>query len=250
MRFLKKQWCCVLGLVMLSTCASWVDTTAQSWKAISPQELKYLISSKKTFTLINTMSLLECRDHSIPGSLCIPSEEFENKISHLGVGKADPLVLYCESEASTKSCEAADAARRNGYTQVMVLEGGMPAWKQAGYEMTYIERIPRKSIQSIKAPVLRQWLSEKRNILLIDIRPEKVFRQGHIEGALNIPMYQLHLRYGELPLNRLLIIVDNRGFRSYLAGSYLTLKGFEVKTLFGGMAKWDAMVAKEKHSKK
>jgi rhodanese-related sulfurtransferase len=63
-------------------------------------------------------------------------------------------------------------------------------------------------------------------------------------------MYQLHLRYGEIPLTRPLILVDNRGFRSSLAGSYLTLKGFEVKMLFGGMAKWEAMLAKEKQPQK
>ncbi|MCX5844131.1 MAG: rhodanese-like domain-containing protein [Deltaproteobacteria bacterium] len=250
MRFLKTQWCCTIALVVLSTCSSWAEAAEQQWKAISPQELKQLISSQKKPILINTMSSLECRDHSIPESLCIPSEEFEKKISHLKAGKADLLVLYCESEGSFRSCEAADAAIRKGYTNVMALKGGIPAWKQAGYEMASTERIPRTAIPSVKPPVLKQWLMEKRNFLLVDIRPEKAFQQGHIEGAINIPMYQLHLRYGDLPLNRPLILVDNRGFRSSLAGSYLIVKGFEVKMLFGGMAKWEDMVAKEKQTQK
>jgi len=250
MRFLKKQWCFVLALVVLSTCASWAEAAEQRWKAISPQELRQMISAGKKPILINTMSLLECRDHSIPGSLCIPSEEFEKRITTLRTEKDALLVLYCESEGSFRSCEAADAAARNGYTNVMALKGGIPAWKQAGYEMASTERIPRTAIPSVKPPVLKQWLMEKRNFLLVDIRPEKAFQQGHIEGAVNIPMYQLHLRYGEIPLTRPLILVDNRGFRSSLAGSYLTLKGFEVKMLFGGMAKWEAMVVKEKQPQK
>jgi rhodanese-related sulfurtransferase len=250
MRFLKTQWCCAIALLVLSTCASWAGAAEQKWKAISPQELKQLISSQKNPILINTMSVLECRDHSILGSLCIPSEEFEKKITNLKIEKDALLVLYCESEGSFRSCEAADAAMRKGYTNVMALKGGIPAWKQAGYEMASTERIPRTAIPSVKPPVLKQWLVEKRDFLIVDIRPEKAFQQGHIEGSVNIPMYQLHLRYGNLPLNRPLILVDNRGFRSSLAGSYLTLKGFDVKMLFGGMAKWEDMVAKEKQTQK
>jgi len=108
------------------------------------------------------------------------------------------------------------------------------------------ERIPRKAIQSVKPPVLRQWMMEKRDLYLLDIRPEKVFKQGHIEGAVNIPMYQLHRRYEELPLNHLLILVDNRGFRTLLAASYLSRKGYNAQRLFGGMAKWEAMLSREK----
>jgi rhodanese-related sulfurtransferase len=246
MSFLAKLCRFVIVLMMLLVLSLLAWAAERVWKTISPQDLKQIISAGGKPVLINTMSPIECLDHSIPGSLCIPSEEFETKISRLRAGKDNLLVLYCESEASLKSCEAADAAKRNGYNQVMVLEGGMPAWKQSGYEVVSTERIPRKGIQSIKPPVLRQWLMEKRNFLLVDIRPEQAFQRAHIKGAVNIPMYKLHLLYGDLPLNRPLILVDNRGFRTSLAGSYLILKGFEVKMLFGGMAKWEAMIAKEK----
>jgi rhodanese-related sulfurtransferase len=240
----------VIVLAMLSGLTLLTWAAEKGWKIISPQALKQMITAGEKPVLINTMSYLECSDHSIPGSLCIPSEEFEKRASQLPAEKDTPVVMYCESETSVKSCEAADKAVRLGYTQVSVLDGGMPAWKQHGYEMASIERIPRQGIPSIKPPVLRQWLMEKRDFLLVDIRPEKAFRQGHIEGAVNIPLYQLHLRYTELPLNRLLILVDNRGFRTSIAGSYLVRKGLEVKRLFGGMAKWEAMIAKEKAAKK
>ncbi|MCG6535032.1 MAG: rhodanese-like domain-containing protein [Syntrophales bacterium LBB04] len=217
-----------------------------SWKVIKPQTLHQMLERDGGFVLINTMSYLECLDHSIPGSLCIASEEFENKISQLPGEKDKALVFYCESEASKKSCEAADAAVRYGYTNVFVLEGGIPAWKRAGYDMVSTERIPRKAIPSIKPPVLRQWIMEKRNFFLLDIRSEKLFQQRHIEGAVNIPLYQLHQRYAEIPINCLVILMDNRGFRTVLAGSYLAWKGYDVKRLFGGMTKWEAMLSKEK----
>jgi rhodanese-related sulfurtransferase len=233
-------------LLLTPALSSWTLSAERGWKMIQPRALQQMISAGQKPVLINTMSLLECLDHSIPGSLCVPSEELDKKITQLPAGKDKTLVFYCESDVSQKSFEAADAAVRGGYTSVFVLEGGIPAWKKLGYETSTTERIPRKAVPSVKPPVLRQWIMEKRELVLLDIRSEKAFNEGHIEGAVNIPLYQLHRRYEELPLNRLLVLVDNRGFRTLLAASYLARKGFEVKRLFGGMAKWGAMLSKDK----
>jgi rhodanese-related sulfurtransferase len=111
-----------------------------------------------------------------------------------------------------------------------------------------VERIPRRAIPSIKPPVLQKRLLQKQSLLLVDLRSETLFQAGHIEGAMNLPLYQMHRRWRELPLDRRLILVDNRGFRSHLAASYLAAKGYAVEPLFGGMSAWQAMVAiEQKH---
>jgi rhodanese-related sulfurtransferase len=246
MSFVAKRLVHLIILLVIPAVALWTWAAERDWKMIRPQALQEMLGSRQRPVLVDTMSYLECRDHSIPGSLCISSEEFESKIAMLPADKNKAVVFYCESEASQRSFESADAAVKRGYTSVFVLEGGIPAWKRAGYEVATVERIPRMAIQAVTPQVLRQWLTEKRDILLLDIRPEKAFNQAHIKGAVNIPIYQLHRRYEELPLNRLLILVDNRGFRTLIAASYLKRKGFQVKRLFGGMAKWEAMLSKEK----
>ena len=246
MSFVGKHLVPLIILLVIPAVSLWTWAAERGWKMIRPQAIQEMLGSGGKPVLINTMSYLECLDHSIPGSLCISSEEFESKITSLPADKNKALVFYCESEASQKSCEEADAAVKHGYTNVFVLEGGMPAWKRAGYDLVTVERIPRMAIQAVTPQVLREWLMEKKDILLLDIRSEKAFTQAHIKGAVNIPLYQLHRRYEELPLNRLLILVDNRGFRTLIAASYLKRKGFEVKRLFGGMAKWEAMLSKEK----
>jgi rhodanese-related sulfurtransferase len=250
MRLLAKHAIIVILMVMVTAPGSSAPAAEKRWETVSPRDLRQMMAAVRKPVLINTMSPLECADHSIPGSMCIPAEEFESHLLRLPAEKDRTLVFYCESEITYKSCEAADLAVGKGYTRVMVLDGGLPSWKRAGYETEAAERIPREAVEAIKPPVLRQWLKEKKDILLVDIRPEKLFQQGHIEGAVNIPMYRLHLRYRELPLNRLLILVDNRGFRTPLAASYLIRKGYEVKRLFGGMAKWEEIVSKDKTLKK
>ena len=246
MIFAGKRLSLIIVLLMIAAVSFWTWAAEKDWKMIQPQALQEMMGSKEKPVLIDCMSHIECLDHRIPGSLCIPSEEFESKIAMLPADKNKALIFYCESEASQKGLESADAAVKHGYTSVFVLEGGIPAWKRAGHEVMTEERIPRMAILAVTPQVLRQWLAEKRDFLLLDIRPEKAFNEAHIEGAVNIPLYQLHRRYHELPLNRLLILVDNRGFRTLIAASYLKRKGFEVKRLFGGMVKWEAMLSREK----
>jgi rhodanese-related sulfurtransferase len=207
------------------------------WQKISVKEAFGLYKLRQAH-LVNTMSHLECMDHRIPGSLCLACEEIEKSPQILPPDKTSNIIFYCESDNCYKSCLAAYVAVRNGYANVFVLEGGLPAWKQAGHEVESVQRIPRVAVKSIKIDTLRSWLAERKTMSIIDIRTENNFKEGHIEGAVNLPLYKLHERYQELPYNRMLVLVDSRGFRSFLAQSYLKRKGFDVVRLFGGMEAW------------
>jgi rhodanese-related sulfurtransferase len=216
---------------------------APPWKVIDASTLRAMMASDKELAVFNTMSELECRDHRIPGTRCLACEDVENNPSILPPDKGRDIVFYCESAGCYRSCRAAGAAVKAGYRQVYVLQGGMPAWKQSGYTTESIERIPRGSIQSIRAPALKQMLAARKDLLLVDVRSEYLYKEGHIEGAVNIPMHRLSSSYAEIPLDRTLVLVDDRGFRTFLAGSYLELKGYRVMRLFGGMQDWQAMQA-------
>jgi rhodanese-related sulfurtransferase len=133
---------------------------------------------------------------------------------------------------------------------VFVLEGGLPTWKQSGHEVESVQRIPRVAVKSVKVDMFRSWLAERKAMTIVDIRTENNFKEGHIEGAVNLPLYKLHDRYQELPYNRTLVLVDSRGFRTFLAQSYLKRKGFDVVRLFGGMEAWKAYELKIKRQGK
>ena len=223
---------------------AWAEKPA--WKVIHPESLYQMLEQKRDFTLINTMSGIECRDHSIPKSLCIPCETLDEQISKLPPEKNRKLVFYCESELCVRSYKAAEKALKQGYTDVSVLKEGLPGWKKAGYEVISQERIPRRAIPSVKAPVVKTWMDEKKPFLIVDIRSEDAFKDGHIDGAVNIPFYLLDRQYHTLPLDRKILLVDERGFRSFLAASYLGMKGCDVTRLVGGMEKWRKVFSNEK----
>ena len=213
------------------------------WKVIDASTLRAMMASDKELPVFNTMSEIECLDHRIPGSQCLACEEIEKDVTLLPADKNRVIVFYCESAGCYRSCRGADAAVKAGYTQVHVLDRGMPAWKQAGYSMETVERIPRGSIPSIRASALKQMIAERKDLLLVDLRSEQSYKEGHIEGTVNFPLYRLSRTYAEIPLDRTLVLIDDRGFRTFLAGSYLEMKGYRVMRLFGGMQAWQEMQA-------
>jgi rhodanese-related sulfurtransferase len=213
---------------------------AQGWKKVDAQTLDSWIRTEK-LTLVNVMSRIECLDHRVAGSECIACEEFKDNLS--AIPRDRKLVLYCESEVCTRSCLAADEAVKAGMKDVYVLDGGMPAWKAAGFTLESVQRMPRMYVQSVKAGELTAWLDRHPEFVVLDIRARERYEKDHLQGALNIPLYQLHERYYELPHDRALMVVDDQGFRSFLAASYLSRKGFKVMRLFGGMAAWKTFSA-------
>ncbi len=213
-------------------------TAAQEWKMVKAATLDSWLKAEQ-LTLVNVMSRIECLDHRIAGSQCIACEEFRDSLA--AIPKDRKLVVYCESEVCTRSCLAADEAVKAGLKNVYVLEGGMPAWKAAGFTLESVQRVPRMPVSSIKASEVTAWLERHPEFMVLDIRSREKYEKGHLQGAMSIPMYQLHERYHELPLDRALMLVDDQGFRSFLAASYLARKGFRVIRLFGGMAAWKSL---------
>ncbi len=233
----------VLVLLVSLTACSKPQEAPPPWKVIDASTLRALMASDKDLLVFNTMSEIECLDHRIPGSQCLACEEIEKDVAVLPADKNRVIVFYCESAGCYRSCRGAGAAVKAGYTQVHVLDRGMPAWKQAGYEMETVERIPRGSIPSIRASALKQMIAERNNFLLVDLRSEQAYKEGHIAGAVNHPLYRLSRNYAAIPLDRTLVLIDDRGFRTFLAGSYLEMKGYRVMRLFGGMQAWQEMQA-------
>lgn len=229
-------------IVALAACGKPAETPPP-WQVIDAPTLRAMMADDKSLPVYNTMSEIECLDHRIPGTKCLACEEIEKDVTLLPADKNRVIVFYCESAGCYRSCRAAGAAVKAGYTQVHVLDRGMPAWKQAGYSMETVERIPRGSIPSVRAAALKQMMADRKDLLLVDLRSELSYREGHIEGAVNFPLYRLSRNYAEIPLNRTLVLIDDRGFRTFLAGSYLEMKGYRVLRLFGGMQAWQEMTA-------
>ena len=75
---------------------------------------------------------------------------------------------------------------------------------------------------------------DKENTTVLDVRTEIEYDNGHIDGAINIPVDSLRERIGELDKNKEILDYCQVGLRGYVASSILVQKGFKVKNLTGG----------------
>jgi rhodanese-related sulfurtransferase/DNA-binding transcriptional ArsR family regulator len=77
-------------------------------------------------------------------------------------------------------------------------------------------------------------------VTVIDVRPPEEYAQGHVAGALNVPLERLEERLGELPANRE-VVAYCRGpwcVLSYEAVARLRQAGFAARRLQDGLPEW------------
>jgi len=92
-------------------------------------------------------------------------------------------------------------------------------------------------------PVSRKELLDRLRCgtaMVLDVRPEDEFRQGHVPGALNIPLSQLERRLAELPVDRE-VVAYCRGpwcVLSFEAVAALRQRGYRARRLEDGFPEW------------
>ncbi|MBC3795792.1 DsrE/DsrF/DrsH-like family protein [Acetobacterium tundrae] len=70
--------------------------------------------------------------------------------------------------------------------------------------------------------------------MLLDVRTELEFSNGHLDGAINIPVDSLRERMNELDKNKTIIEYCQVGLRGYIAARILSQNGFKVANVTGG----------------
>lgn len=171
-----------------------VDTT--------PQPAAYIPGSLR-FDFDN-----EIRDHttSLPHMMPTP-EFFTNEMQKLGINKDSVVVVY-DKVGVYSSPRAWWMFRAMGHTQVAVLDGGLPAWVNAGFEtVPDLKQKPQQPGNFISHPQndafvdsthVMNALNDTTDFTVMDARssnrfhgleeePREGLRRGHMPHAVNIP---------------------------------------------------------------
>lgn len=87
---------------------------------------------------------------------------------------------------------------------------------------------------------------DREKSLLLDVRTPGEFRQGHIQGAVNIPVDDLRQRMEEIPQDKDIVIYCQVGLRGYLAYRILIQNGYQsLRNLSGGYKTYYAAVQEQ-----
>lgn len=77
--------------------------------------------------------------------------------------------------------------------------------------------------------------SKKGKAVFVDVRTPEEVSAGTVPGAVNVPLQQLQLRFGELPKDASLLVFCRSGVRSRKASEFLSAQGFsKVYNVDGG----------------
>jgi len=99
--------------------------------------------------------------------------------------------------------------------------------------------------KQIDAETLREWLEIQQPVTVLDIRADDDRAQWAIPGSVHVNAYEA-LRTGQagalanvaLPVDRPVVTVCNAGRVSRAAADVLTARGFDARSLAGGMKAW------------
>lgn len=76
--------------------------------------------------------------------------------------------------------------------------------------------------------------------ILVDVREVNEYSEGHLPGAINIPLSSFQSRYTEIPTDKSVVLVCRTGGRSGMAAEMLASTGVytNVVNLNGGTLDW------------
>src|SRR5437762_1887095 len=108
---------------------------------------------------------------------------------------------------------------------------GMIEWRSEG--------CPVESVPQISVHELLEWLEQGRDLAVIDVREPFEWLEGHIEGALHLPMLEAVARHAEVPADRPKAVLCAGGLRSSTTISALKRLGIQGwYNVTGGMGAW------------
>ncbi len=167
----------------------------------------------------------------VPGALnvWIESPQFADRVSWF-VPSGAPVLLMAQGPSDLD--RAVQALARVGIDDVVgFLQWGMIEWRSEGR--------PIEAVRQFTVYELASWLEERPELVVIDVREPFEWREGHIEGALHLPMREVVDRRREVPSDRPKAVLCSGGLRSSTVISALKRQGIQGwYNVSGGMTAW------------
>lgn len=141
-----------------------------------------------------------------------------------------PLMVVVDDGDGRK--EAVAQLIRVGYEQLRgYLDGGVDAWKAAGF--------PTSSIEAVDVEELYRRWQRHEPLAVLDVRDETEWGSGHIPGAQHIHIGDLMRHLHEIPRDVPVATICRSGHRAAIAASIVAALGHQtIAVQYGGVADW------------
>jgi hydroxyacylglutathione hydrolase len=206
-----------------------LDKVLQSGlNAINLEDFKKQV--KDDVLVLDTRPAAEFTDGFIPGSIFIGLEgKFAEWAGSL-LPFDQPIILITEPG---KERETVVRLARVGFSKINgYLQGSFEAWKNAGEKFDMVI--------NVEADELAMDLPFDENLVVVDVRKEVEFADGHVKGAVNIPLSEMTDpgSMANIEDTHNLYVHCASGYRSMIAASLLKRQGIHnLRNVVGGWAK-------------
>jgi len=185
---------------------------------------------KGDITVLDTRNGDVFIDGFVPGSIFIGLEGRFAEWAGSMVSFDKPILLVSEPG---KEEETVIRLARVGFSEfVGFLDGGFDAWQHAGE--------PIDMVITIEADEFAMDIPHDTKLLAIDVRKETEFAEGHVKGAVNIPLTDLTdtAMIAGLDDDQNLYVYCGGGYRSVIAASLIKKQGIHnLRNIAGGWGK-------------
>jgi len=217
---------------------------------VTPQELRAMLGDGGELALLDVREEgVFAKGHLLTASNA-PLSKLELALDQLVPQRATRVVL-CDDDESLAQ-RAAALMRRFGWRNIVVLAGGVGAWRAAGYEIFSGVYVPSKAFGEhveracgtprISAAELKARIDAGEDLVVLDSRPMNEFRVMNIPGALDCPGAELLYRVHEVVKRpETLVVVNCAGrTRSIIGAQSLINAGLpnKVVALQNGTMGW------------
>lgn len=205
-------------------------------QALSAAEVNQLIGSSQTnslrYMVLDVRSAAEFGAGHIPGSLNIGlAGQFAIWAGCL-IPMGTPIILVAPS--AEKAEEATMRLARVGHESVKgYLEGGVDAWRDAGFELS--------NVPQITVGDLNERSKQSQPLQILDVRRPGEYESGHVPQAVTAPLLSLPQSVSNLPFDPTVptAVICAGGYRSSAATSILEQHGFtNLINVTGGTSAW------------
>lgn len=205
------------------------EVMTRSMRPLSPREFE-VAASETGAVMLDTRNPEVYAEGFVPNSINIGlNGQFAPWVGALIPDVKQQLLLITEPGMEEESIKR---LARVGYDFVIgFLDGGINAWKEAGFETDTVGRITAEELED-------QFNAET---VLIDVRKPGEFAAEHVDGAKSIPLDFMNNYLSEFPKDKHIILHCAGGYRSMIAASILKARGWDnlvdVIGGFGAIAK-------------
>jgi len=255
----------VVGLVPdMATFLTTLPTDA-GYFSIKADKLNEMMVENPPFIVdVREASELEANGF-IAGSINIPIRDLLKNLDKLPAKDAK-IVITCAS--GHRGSLGMMALRMLGYTDVVNINGGINAWVKAEFPLetgapaapvagaapevdaarlatldAYLSNLP-EGFGAIKSPDFNTELVAGTVPFILDVRSKEEWdANGHIDGAINVPVIEVPANLAQLPADKAapIMVICASGHRGAMTKMYLEFLGYtNVRNLNGGMNGWIA----------